>query len=196
MLAALILILAVTLYRVSYALAGSPGIWANFSPLAAVLLCSAAYLPRKYILLASLVPLIAADLFLNTHYHEPMVDSGMIPRYFSFALILALGYSIRQQHRFKLLSLFVYTLLGSCLFYLITNTATWFSMAEYPKTLAGWWQSLTIGVPGFPPTLLFFRNTLISDLFFTALFVTTQAIFSRHRFSAFEVAPPVARKQT
>ena len=46
MLAALILILAVTLYRVCYALAGSPGGWANFSPLAAILLCSAAYLPR------------------------------------------------------------------------------------------------------------------------------------------------------
>ena len=35
MLAALIMIIAVTLYRVSYALAGSPGAWTNFSPLAA-----------------------------------------------------------------------------------------------------------------------------------------------------------------
>ena len=101
----------------------------------------------------------------------------MVSRYFCFGLILLLGYAVRKQHQYKLLFLFGATLVGSCLFYLITNTATWISTADYAKTLAGWWQALTIGLPGFPPTLLFFRNTVLSDLFFTALFVITQAIF-------------------
>ena len=196
MLAALILIIAVTLYRVCYALAGSPGSWANFSPLAAILLCSAAYLPRKYILLASLGPLLVADLLLNAHYHEPLIDTGMVSRYFCFGLILLLGYVVRKLQQYKVLFLFGSTIAGSCLFYLVTNTATWISTADYAKTLTGWWQALTIGEPGFPPTLLFFRNTILSDLFFTALFVITQATFYKSRSRIAEVAPPAARNQT
>lgn len=196
MLAALILILAVTLYRVCYALAGSPGAWANFSPLAAILLCSAAYLPRRFILLVGLGPLLVADLLLNAHYHEPFIDSAMAARYFAFGLILLLGYAVRRQQDHKVYFLFGSTLLGSCLFYLITNTAAWISTADYAKTMPGWWQALTVGEPGFPPTLLFFRNTAVSDLFFTALFVITQAIFSKSRSRIAGAAPPVARNQT
>jgi hypothetical protein len=196
MLAALILILAVTLYRVCYALAGSPGAWANFSPLAAILLCSAAYLPRQFILLAALGPLLAADLFLNVHYHQPIIDTGMFARYFCFALILLLGALVRKQHAHKVLFLFAFTLIGSALFYLMTNTTAWISTAAYAKTLSGWWQALTTGVPGFPPTLLFFRNTLLSDLFFTALFVITQATFHQSRSWIAEESPTAARNQT
>jgi hypothetical protein len=196
MLAALILIFAVILYRICSAFAGSAGAWANFSPLAAVLLCSAAYLPRKFILLAVLGPLLAADLILNAHYHEPLIDTGMLARYFCFALILLLGYLVRQQHPYKVLFLFGSTLIGSCLFYLITNTTTWISTPAYAKTLAGWCQALTTGLPGFPPTLHFFRNTVLSDLFFTTLFVITQASFSKARSRIAEERPPVARNQT
>jgi hypothetical protein len=195
MLAALFLIVAVTFYRVCYALAGSPDAWTNFSPVAAILLCSAAYLPRKFILLASLGPLIVADLVLNAHYHEPLIDTGMASRYFCFALILLLGYAVRPQRPQKTFYLFGASIAGSCLFYFITNTATWISTSDYAKTMAGWWQALTIGEPGFPPTLLFFRNTMISDLFFTGLFVIMQAIFAKSHSRINEVAP-VARKQT
>jgi hypothetical protein len=197
MLAALILIFAVTLYRVCYALAGSPGAWANFSPLAAVLLCSAAYLPRRVMLLAGLLPLVITDLFLNAHYHQPIFDTGMISRYFCFGLLLLLGTMVRSQHKYKILYLFGSTLAGSCLFYLVTNTATWVSTADYAKTLGGWWQALTSGLPGFPPTLLFFRNTLLSDFLFTALFVLTQAIFNKSPSPITQVAAaPVTRHQT
>jgi Family of unknown function (DUF6580) len=196
MLAALILIFAVTLYRVCYALAGSPGAWANFSPLAAILLCSAAYLPRKVVLIAGLGPLVVADLFLNAHYHARAIDPGLCSRYFCFGLIVLLGYFVRKQHQYKVLLLFASTIAGSCLFYLITNTTAWITTADYPKTLQGWGQALTIGVPGFPPTLFFFRNTVLSDLFFTALFVITQAIFNKSRSPIAETAPPVARNQT
>jgi hypothetical protein len=193
MLAPLILILAVTLYRVCYAWAGSPDAWANFSPLAAILLCSAAYLPRKFILLAGLGPLVVADLLLNAHYHEPLIDTGMLSRYFCFGLILLLCYAVRQQHSHKVFSLFAATIAGSCLFYLITNTATWAATSDYSKTLTGWWQALTVGEPGFPPTLVFFRNTIVSDLFFTAFFVITQVIFAQSHSRIAEATPPVAR---
>jgi hypothetical protein len=196
MLPALVLILAATLYRVCYAFAGSPGAWANFSPLAALLLCSAAYLPRAFIFLAGLGPLLVADLILNAHYHQPLIDTGMFSRYFSFGLILVLGGFVRKQHTNKVLFLFASTLLGSSLFYLLTNTSAWISTADYAKTLAGWWQALTVGLPGYPPTLLFFRHTLLSDLFFTALFVITQASFHPSRLPIAEEPPTAARNQT
>jgi hypothetical protein len=176
MLAALVLTLAVTLYRICYAMAGAPAHWANFSPVAAVLLCSAAYLPRKAVVLAALGPLVVADFILNAHYHVPLIDTGMFSRYFCFGLIIFLGFSLREKHKYKVLSIFAGTVAGSCLFFVVTNTTTWFASPDYSKSFEGWWQAMTVGHPGYPATLFFFRNTLFSDLFFTALFVATQAV--------------------
>jgi hypothetical protein len=61
-------------------------------------------------------------------------------------------------------------LLGAVLFYLTTNTASWLYNPDYSKTLAGWIQALTGGIPGYPPTWTFFRNTLMSGGLFTGLF--------------------------
>jgi len=62
------------------------------------------------------------------------------------------------------------TLGGAVIFYLVTNSHAWWYDLGYAKTTAGWWQAMTVGHPEFPPTLLFFRNSLVSDLFFTAMF--------------------------
>ena len=81
--------------------------------------------------------------------------------------------------RFKPQSSFVSLLgggiLGAILFYLITNTASWFfnpfHNPEYAKTFSGWLLALTKGINGWPTTLEFFRNTLLSGGLFIALFV-------------------------
>ena len=195
MLPTLILVLAVTLYRVCYAFAGAPADWANFSPLASLLLCSAAYLPRKAVLLTAVGPLVVADLILNAHYHVPLIDTGILSRYFCFGLILLLGMLVRRQHKYKVLSLLAMTIFGSCLFFLFTNTQSWLEMRGYTKTLQGWWQAMTVGLPGYPPTLLFFRNTVLSDLFFTALFLGTQAISTKSR-RLCEVGSPQIQHRT
>jgi hypothetical protein len=57
------------------------------------------------------------------------------------------------------------TLVCSALFFLVTNTFSWVVSPLYAKTFEGWVQALTIGTPGpWPPTLVFFRNSLIADL--------------------------------
>ena len=56
-------------------------------------------------------------------------------------------------------------------FYFITNTASWLNDPAYAKTLAGWIQALTTGLPNYPSTWEFFRNTLLSGGLFTGLFV-------------------------
>jgi hypothetical protein len=64
--------------------------------------------------------------------------------------------------------------MGAILFYFLTNTAAWlfnpFGNPEYTKDLAGWLIALTKGTGGYPPTLEFFRNTLMSGGLFTGLF--------------------------
>ena len=62
------------------------------------------------------------------------------------------------------------TLAGSVLFYFVSNTAAWTGDLAYAHTLAGWWQAVTVGHPQYYPTIFFFRNSLVSDLAFTACF--------------------------
>ncbi|MCB1208192.1 MAG: hypothetical protein KDK97_02635 [Verrucomicrobiales bacterium] len=61
------------------------------------------------------------------------------------------------------------TVLCSLGFYVVTNTFSWITDPTYAKTAMGWWQALTIGVPGFPPTWTFLRNALLGDTFFAVL---------------------------
>jgi hypothetical protein len=187
MVQALILTLGAIVYRLLYAFAGSPAQWANFSPMAAVVLCSGAFLSRKAAFLVPVVALLASDLILNAHYHVPLFDTRMIAGYFSFGIILLLGFWVSKQQRHKMLLLFGCSVLSSLIFYLITNTVEgwWLDIPypvpvqHYPITFSGWVQAMTIGHPGMPPTILFLRNTVVSDLLFTALFVGTQAVFGK-----------------
>jgi hypothetical protein len=179
MVAAFILIFAAIAYRLVYAYAGSPADWSNFSPIAAIVLCSGAYLRARFAFLLPLAIIFVSDLILNAHYHVPLLDTRMIPGYLSFGLILLLGLAVSSIHQLKALYVIGCSLLSSLLFYLITNTADWWfdrpeplSIPLYPKTPSGLFQALVTGHPGFPPTILFFRNTLVSDLIFTLLFLT------------------------
>ncbi len=54
-------------------------------------------------------------------------------------------------------------LLSSVLFYLAANTFAFFAHPGYPQTLAGWWQCQTIGLPGYAPSWVFLKNSLIGD---------------------------------
>ena len=65
------------------------------------------------------------------------------------------------------------SLAASLIFYVVTNTFSWLSDPGYAKNFAGLIQSLTTGLPQYSatPTWMFFRNSLLSDLFFTAIFV-------------------------
>lgn len=57
----------------------------------------------------------------------------------------------------------------SIVFYVVTNLMSWWTMPQYTKDLAGLVQCLTTGLPGYPPTWTFLRNSLLSDLGFSAL---------------------------
>lgn len=56
------------------------------------------------------------------------------------------------------------TLACGIAFYLAANTYSWLLWPGYEKTLTGWWQCQTTGLPEYsPPTWVFLRNALIAD---------------------------------
>jgi hypothetical protein len=144
----------------------------NFAPLMALTYCAAVYFRDKRTWLVPFAALMLSDLFLDYHYAATYGETWVWPsvavRLVCFALALPLG-SFVARHK-NWLNLFSGALAGSLCFYFATNTDAWIRDPFYIKNAAGWWQAMTIGHPEFPPTLFFFRNTLISDLLFTTLF--------------------------
>ena len=149
----------------------------NFSAAYAIAFCGGVYFCGAMAWWLPMGTLLVTDIALNVfYYHEPVFSWYMLVKTLGFVAIVALGklFSARDNW-FKLLG---GGLLGAILFYFITNTASWLYNPGYVKTLAGWWQALTTGIPGLPPTWEFFRNTLMSGGLFTALFVTAVKITS------------------
>jgi hypothetical protein len=145
----------------------------NFAPVAAVALCGGIYLPRRLAFVVPLGALFVSDLFLNWHLHYALLSPEMISRYLALAASVAIGLCLRDRAR--LTTVLPASLLGSVIFYIVTNTSSWLTWPGYARTFSGWLQALTTGLPGYEPTWMFFRSTLVSDLLFSALFVFCMA---------------------
>ena len=175
MIAGLVLFAAVVAYRLLPVLLGvklqQPEWLPNFSPMAALCLCGAAFLPRRLAIVVPLVALFGTDIALNAHYGFPLFTIEFFGKTVAFAAVVALGWHLRKNPRPGVILPAV--LGGSLFFYIVTNTASWLTLTEpsYAKTAAGWLQAMTTGLPGFPPTWMFYRNTLAGDMLFAALFL-------------------------
>jgi hypothetical protein len=91
-------------------------------------------------------------------------------------LIGWLGVIIAKHASLK--TLLLASLAGSTLFYIITNAFSWLSDPGYAKNFAGLIQALSVGLPQYSatPTWMFFRNSVMSDLVFTGLFVLSMKL--------------------
>lgn len=174
MIPALLLVLCVVAYRVATGLlihSGAATWLSNFAPLAAIALCCAACLPRRYKFTLPFVTLLVSDLILDVNYGASFFTWHVLGRYIALALVALLGWALRN--RVSLKTMLPASLFGSAIFYAITNVFSWLTDPGYAKTASGLIQALTIGLPqyGATPTWMFFRNSLVSDLVFTAIFV-------------------------
>jgi hypothetical protein len=147
----------------------------NFAPLMAAALCGAVFIPGWLGLVVPVAALLVSDALLNVHYGVPVVSSQLLWTLPGYLIAVGLGWMIRER-RGGLLAILGGTLVASVLFYLITNTGSWLGLAAYPQNFTGWIQSLTVGLPGYPPTWVFFRNSLVSDLLFAAFFVAVERV--------------------
>ena len=178
MIPALLLIFSVVAYRVTSGLLIHSGAsWlSNFVPLAAIALCSAAYFPKKYKFAVPLVTLFISDAVLNFRYGAPLLDPQILCRYLALALVGCIG--LLLQYRASLKTILPASIVGSTVFYVVTNAFSWLSDPGYAKNLAGLIQALTVGLPQYSatPSWMFFRNSLLSDLVFTLLFIVCMSL--------------------
>ena len=144
----------------------------NFAPFCAIAFCGSVYFRKPWMWALSFLAFELSDVFLNNfHAHEYGFYwslGGFLARAGCFAAALFLGTWVAKRKSW--LWLLNGSLIGALLFYFVTNTQSWFTDPFYSKSLAGWWQAMTVGHPEYPPTIYFFRNTLFGDLMFTGVF--------------------------
>jgi len=102
----------------------------------------------------------------------------LIGNYLAYLALIWLGRRFSPKASF--LTLVSGGLLGSILFYLVSNTLSWFAnpfhAVEYTKNFVGWLIALTTGTANYTypikmQTWELFRNTSLSGGLFTGLFV-------------------------
>ena len=173
MIPALLLIVAAVAYRIVTGLAIISGSTAlsNFAPLAAVALCAAAYFPTRYKFAVPMIALLISDIVLNASYGFSLFSPFVASHYIGFALVGGLGWLLRNRASFK--TLLPASIAASLVFYVVTNAVSWLFDPGYPKNFAGLVQALTTGLPQYSatPSWMFFRNSVVSDLLFTGLFI-------------------------
>ena len=128
---------------------------ANFAPIGAIALFGGVYLNKKVALILPIIAMIVSDFFIGFD----SLQSRLVI-YGSFLLIGLVGLAIRNHKN-------IYTvvggsLVGSTLFYLITNCVLFYSTKMYPHTWAGQMASYANALP-------FFRSTLLGDLFYVGV---------------------------
>ncbi len=138
---------------------------ANFAPIGAIALFGGLYLPKRLSIFVPLLALGISDLFIGL-YHPLM----MFAVYGSFALMGYIGILARAKKNPS--TIIAGTLVGSIIFFLVTNAAVWAFGTMYPATLNGLFESYTMALP-------FFRNSLLADFFFTGILVCTTELAMR-----------------
>ena len=173
MIPAILLVLSAAAYRVTTGLLIHSGAsWlSNFAPVASIALCCAAYFPKRYKFSVPLITLFISDAVINFRYGAPLLDPQIFMRYFALAAVGCAGFLL--QNRASLKALLPASIVGSTFFYGITNAFSWSSDPGYAKNLGGLIQALTVGLPQYSatPSWMFFRNSVVSDLLFTGLFI-------------------------
>lgn len=119
----------------------------NVAPITAVALFAGTFFDKKH--WAVLMPLLAmvfTDIFLGFSMITPVV-------YFSFLAITAVGVVFKKMNVGTVL-------LSSLVFFVLSNLGVW--MLYYPITVEGFVTCFTLAIP-------FFINSLLGDVFFSAL---------------------------
>ena len=148
----------------------------NLQPLGALFFCGMACFGLRGIILPALVWFLTYPLTsLQQGYGWSF---QMLVPLLGFVAMVLLARRFRKAAPGKI---FLGSLAGACAFYLITNTLSWAMEPQYAKSLPGLIQALTVGLPQYAtPTWVFFRNSLLSQATFSAIFLmATQTMVAR-----------------
>ena len=141
----------------------------NFSAAHALLFCAAFWLPGWMGWVLPLATIIVTDILLNVFaYDVTVLDPRLVTNWMILALFVVLAKWLARRRSYG--RVLLGTLFGALLFYLVSNSVSWMVNPAYAKTIAGWVQALTVGLPGFPPTWVFGLKSLLGTGLFTGLF--------------------------
>src|SRR3990167_409643 len=130
---------------------------ANFVPIGAIAIFSGIYLPKKWAIILPLSAIFFSDIFIG-FYSWPI----MLSVYSGFVIMGLIGFWVRKNK--KLGTILAGTILGSIIFYLLTNFSVWAFGSLYSHDAAGLLASYIMAIP-------FFRNSLLGDLFYIGILV-------------------------
>jgi hypothetical protein len=137
--------------------------WWNFVPVGAVALYAGARLSRRWAWTVPLIAMVVSDVILDYGRNRPVFEPSRWTVYATLAATTWLGL-IARSPKVRPWMLPGLSLLGSTLFFVTTNFATWAEGREYPMT----WAGLTLC---YVKGLEFLRPTVAADLIGTcALF--------------------------
>src|SRR5687768_4569255 len=106
MIAGVILLVIASLFRLLPAFLGytdvQPDWFINVSPMAAIILCGAALLPRRIALVVPFAALLGTDLILNAYYPRfglghSLLNIEFIAKTLAFVAIAAFGWQMRSH---------------------------------------------------------------------------------------------------
>jgi len=133
----------------------------NVAPIGALALFSGFLMPNIVGFLLPLMVMVISDMFLGFH-------ATILYVYGSFVLITGIGYVFHKKVSPSRVGMG--SVIGSTIFFIITNFGVWITSSLYQKNSSGLIQSYIMGLP-------FFRNTLIGDLFYNVVFFIGYGIF-------------------
>jgi len=128
----------------------------NFTSISAIALFGGVYLSKRLALILPILSLLISDIFLG--FYTPLL---MLAVYLSFILVVILGFWLKKQKKWY--TILGSSILGSILFFVITNFAVWVFTNWYPGTISGLIECYIRAIP-------FFKNSLMGDLFYVTIF--------------------------
>lgn len=138
---------------------------ANFAPITAIAIFGGSVLPKRISVWAPLGAMVISDAIIGFYPLMPLV-------WFCY-LIIALASSRYLRPR-SLARGAVMTLSASLFFFVVTNVGVWATSGMYAHTWSGLARCYLLAVP-------FFRNSLLSDLLYTAALFGIFAMATRRQ---------------
>lgn len=132
-----------------------PHVW-NTTPVLAAIIFASTYLGRKYSALTLILIMGVSDSLLGAYQWQVMASV-----YVSLFVSCFAGAIIRKHK--NIITMIGMPILGSILFYIVTNWAVWQFSPLYSHTFQGLIDSYVMALP-------FFKNSLVGDIIYSALF--------------------------
>lgn len=129
----------------------------NFTAMGAIALFAGLYLPKKQATILPLIAMFISDIFIG--FYRPSIMASV---YVGFILMVLIGQYLKNKIGFW--NVTSGALLGSTVFFLLTNGAVWLFGTMYAHDFSGLLQSYYMALP-------FWRNEILGNLFYTGILV-------------------------